>query len=528
MAQESGARSPDPAPPVHYPPLQGGQLVVATIVVALATFMTVLDTSIANVAIPNLSGNLGVSVDEGTWVITMFAAANAVSIPLTGWLTQRIGQIKLFVGSILMFTLASWLCGIAPSLPFLLAARILQGVVAGPLIPLSQAVLLSSYPTEKSGTALSLWAMTATVGPIAGPLLGGWITDSYSWSWIFYVNIPVGLVAASITWIIYRNRETRTKKLPIDIVGLLLLIAWVATLQIMLDKGRDLDWFSSPVITGLGVAALISFAFFLVWELTEENPVVDLRLFALRNFSGGTVAVSVSYALYFGNLVLLPQWMQEYLGYRAFDAGLVTAPVGIFAVILAPFMGRVLRHVDARIIATLAFVGFAGVFYTRSKYVADVDIMHLVLPTLLQGIPTVLWFVPLVAIILSGLPPERIPAAAGLSNFVRIFCGAAGTSIAGTVWNNRTILHHVRLTEQASVDNPVFNQSVSSTQSLLNLNTQSAHALFDATVNSQAAIMGLDDFFYISTFIFILIIPLIWVTRPVKGAGDGDAAAGAH
>jgi DHA2 family multidrug resistance protein len=236
----------------------------------------------------------------------------------------------------------------------------------------------------------------------------------------------------------------------------------------------------------------------------------------------------MSYALYFGNLMLRPQWMQEYLGYRAFDASLVTAPVGIFAVILSPFMGRVLQLWDARIVATAAFVGFAGVFYMRSKYVTDVDTLHPVLPTLLQGIPTVLWFVPLVAIILSGLPPERIPAAAGLSNFVRIFCGAVGTSISGTVWNNRTILHHVRLTEQASINNPLFNQSISSTQSLLDLNTRSAHALFDATVNSQAAIMGLDDFFYISTFIFILVIPPIWITRPVKGGDSAEAAAGAH
>ncbi|WP_186156719.1 DHA2 family efflux MFS transporter permease subunit [Burkholderia gladioli] len=512
---------------VHYPPLKGGQLAIATIVVALATFMTVLDTSIANVAIPNLSGNLGVSVDDGTWVITMFAAANAVSIPLTGWLTQRFGQIRLFVGSILMFVIASWLCGVAPNLPFLLAARIFQGVVAGPLIPLSQAVLLSSWPPKKSGAALALWATTATVGPIAGPLLGGWITDNYSWSWIFYVNIPVGLLAAGAIWMIYRSRETPTRKLPIDVVGLALLITWVASLQVMLDKGKDLDWFSSPVIVGLGIAALISFAFFLIWELTEENPVIDLKLFALRNFTGGTVAISVSYALYFGNLVLLPQWMQEYLGYRAFDAGLVTAPVGIFAVILSPVIGRILPYTDARKIATCAFIGFATVFFMRTWYITDIDSWHLVLPTLLQGIPTVLWFVPLVAITLSGLPPERIPAAAGLSNFVRIFCGAAGTSIATTLWNNRTILHHARLTEQANVNNPVFNEQIATIQSALHVDLSTAHALFDSSVTAQAAMMGLDDFFYMSTFIFILIIPLIWITRPEKG-GSAEAASGAH
>ncbi len=513
--------------PTTHPPLKGGQLVLATVAVALATFMTVLDTSIANVAIPNISGDLGASVDEGTWVITVFAAANAVSIPLTGWLTQRIGQVKLFVGAILMFVLASWMCGIAPTLPLLLGARVLQGVVAGPLIPLSQAILLGSYPKEKSATALSLWAMTATVGPIAGPLAGGWITDSYSWSWIFFINIPVGLFAAGITWMIYRDRETQTRKLPIDIVGLGLLITWVASLQVMLDKGKDLDWFSSPVIVILGITALISFAFFLVWELTEDNPIVDLRLFGQRNFLGGTIAISVAYAVFFGNLVLLPQWMQEYLNYRSVDAGLATAPLGIFAVILSPVMGRLLPRSDSRIIATLAFIGFAIVFYMRSQYVIEIDTWHLVLPTLLQGIPMAMFFVPLTAIILSGQPPHRIPAAAGLSNFARIFCGAVGTSLASAEWNNRTILHHVRLTEQASVDNPVFNQQIGSTQSLLHLDTQSAHAMFDFTVNTQAAMMGLDDIFYISAVIFLLIIPLIWITRPGKGAGGADAA-GAH
>src|ERR1700722_8298416 len=512
------------APP---PPLKGGQLVLATIVVALATFMNVLDSSIANVAIPTISGNLGVSVDEGTWVITVFAAANAVSIPLTGWLTQRIGQIKLFVGAILLFVVSSWMCGLAPTLPILLTARVLQGAVAGPLIPLSQAILLGSYPKEKASMALALWAMTATVGPIAGPALGGWITDRYSWSWIFYINIPVGLFAAAVTWIIYKSRESVARKVPIDTIGLFLLIAWVASLQIMLDKGRDLDWFSSSLIVWLGLIAMVAFALFVAWELTDENPVIDLRLFAGRNFFGGTVAISVAYGVFFGNLVLLPQWMQQYLNYRSVDAGLVTAPLGIFAVILAPVMGRVLPRTDARMVATLAFIGFAIVFYMRSNYVTEIDTWHLVLPTLLQGIPMALFFVPLTAIILSGQPPNKIPAAAGLSNFARGFCGAVGTSLAGNEWTNRIALHHARLMERASIDNPLFNQQIDSTQSLLHVNPQSAHALFDFTVNTQAAMMGLNDIFYVSAIIFILIIPLIWITRPGKGSG-GPGAAGAH
>ncbi|MBN3846811.1 DHA2 family efflux MFS transporter permease subunit [Paraburkholderia sp. Ac-20342] len=514
-----------PGAPVR---LTGARFALGTFAVALATFMNVLDSSIANVAIPTLSGNLGVSVDEGTWVITLFAAANVVSIPLTGWLTQRIGQVKLFVGAILLFVLASAACGLAPNLLTLLVARVVQGAVAGPLVPLSQALLLASFPKEKSSSALSLWAMTATVGPIAGPALGGWITDSYSWSWIFYINVPVGLFAAAVIWSIYKDRETPTRKLPIDKVGLISLIAWVASLQIMLDKGKDLDWFNSPVIWILSIVALVSFLFFIIWELTEEKPIVDLRLFAERNFLGGTIAISVAYAIFFSNLVILPQWIQGSLGYRAVDAGLVTAPLGIFAVIMAPVLGKIMPRSDMRVLATMAFIGFAGVFFMRSRYTTGVDPYTLVLPTLLQGIPTALFFTPLTAIILSGLPAEKIPAAAGLSNFVRIFAGAVGTSLLSNGWNDRTILHHARLTEQTSVDNPIFGEAIAHLETTLNASTPKALAFYEASLNAQATMLGLNDIFWISAVIFILIIPLIWVTKPARGAGAGAAAAGGH
>ncbi|VVE27783.1 DHA2 family efflux MFS transporter permease subunit [Pandoraea terrigena] len=509
-------------------PLTGARFAIGTFAVALATFMNVLDSSIANVAIPTLSGNLGVSVDEGTWVITLFAAANAVSIPLTGWLTQRVGQVRLFVWAILLFVLSSAACGLAPNLMFLLAARVVQGAVAGPLVPLSQALLLASFPKDKSASALSLWAMTATVGPIAGPALGGWITDSYSWSWIFYINIPVGLFAAAAIWAIYREHETPPRKLPIDKVGLVSLIVWVGSLQIMLDKGKDLDWFDSPIIWALGVMALVSFAFFLIWELTEERPIVDLRLFQGRNFLGGTVAISVAYAVFFANLVILPQWIQGSLGYPAIDAGLVTAPLGIFAVMLAPIMGRVMPRSDMRVLATLAFIGFAGVFYMRAHYTTDIDRFSLVLPTLLQGIPTALFFTPLTAIILSGLPPEKIPAAAGLSNFARIFAGAVGTSLVATGWNDRTVLHHARLAEQASINHPAFVDTLDKLQTAAGAGTPKALALLERALNAQATILGLNDIFWLSSVIFIVIIPLIWVTRPMKWAGAGAAGAAGH
>ncbi|HEY4072374.1 MAG TPA: DHA2 family efflux MFS transporter permease subunit [Herbaspirillum sp.] len=511
------------------PPLTGANLLLGTLAVSLAVFMNILDTSIANVAIPTISGDMGVSVDEGTWVITSFAAANAISIPLTGWLTQRVGQVKLFVSSILLFVIASWLCGLAPTLPILLGARVMQGLVAGPMVPLSQALLLGSYPKSRSSFALALWAITAVVAPVAGPALGGWITDSYKWPWIFYINIPVGLFAAGMTWFIYKSRETPIKKLPIDRIGLVLLIIWVAALQIMLDKGKDLDWFASPTIVTLGIIAAVSFSYFLIWELNNDHPIVDLQLFKKRNFAGGTVAISIGYGVFFGNLVLLPQWMQQYLGYRSIDAGLATAPIGIFAIIVTPFVGKFLPRSDARWMATAAFFGFALVFYLRSLYNLQVDTFHVILPTLLQGIPMALFFVPLTVVLLSGLPPERIPAAAGLSNFVRVFCGAVGTSVATTAWNNRTIIHHAQLTEHATVYSPVLQQSVSDIHNTLGLDQAQTLGMIERNLSAQAAMLGINDIFWISAVIFIVIIPLIWITKPVKqGAASAEASAAAH
>src|SRR6185369_15543103 len=244
-------------------PLTGATLALGTVALSLATFMNVLDTSIANVSIPAIAGDLGVSPDQGTWVITSFGVANAISLPLTGWLTQRYGQVRLFIVSVLLFVVASLLCALAPTIGLLIAFRVLQGAVAGPMIPLSQSLLLSSYPKAKAGSALAVWGITTLVAPVVGPLLGGWITDNVSWPWIFYINIPVGLAAAAVTWMIYEKRETPTRKLPIDGVGLGLLVLWVGALQIMLDKGKDLDWFGSTQISILAVAAVVGFALFL-------------------------------------------------------------------------------------------------------------------------------------------------------------------------------------------------------------------------------------------------------------------------
>ncbi|MQQ99726.1 DHA2 family efflux MFS transporter permease subunit [Glaciimonas soli] len=507
-------------------PLTGGKLVLGTVALSLAVFMNVLDSSIANVSIPAISGDLGVSPQQGTWVITSFSVANAISVPLTGWLTQRFGQVRLFITSIILFLLASTLCGLAPSMSVLIAARVLQGAVAGPMIPLSQSLLLGSYTPAKSGMALAFWGMTTLVAPIMGPLLGGWISDNYTWPWIFYINIPIGIFAAWATWSIYHKRESMTRKLPIDTIGLSLLVIWVGSLQLMLDKGKELDWFNSTEVVILGVTAVVAFIYFVIWELGHKHPVVDLSLFKSRNFSGGVVAISIGYGLVFGNLVILPLWLQTQLGYTATLAGEVMAPVGVLAILLSPFIGKILPKVDARLVASTAFAIFALVFFMRSEFTQNVDTGTLMIPTLLQGAAMAMFFIPLTSIILSGQPPDKIPAAAGLSNFVRIMFGGIGTSISSTLWDNRSTLHHAQLTEFTGSHNPAFVQAMHGLMSQ-GMSEEAAWAVIDHNITVQASTQGATDIFWISAVLFLMLIALVWLTKPIRSSAPIDAG-GAH
>jgi DHA2 family multidrug resistance protein len=522
----STPQAPAPQAPA---PLHGTALLLGTLSLSLATFMNVLDSSIANVSIPAISGDLGVSPGQGTWVITSFGVANAISVPLTGWLTQRFGAVRLFVMSVLLFVLASWLCGFAPSLEMLVFFRVLQGLVAGPMIPLSQTLLLSSYPPAKAGMALALWGMTTLVAPVAGPLLGGWITDHISWPWIFYINVPVGLLAAAMTWGVYRHRETPTHKRPIDSVGLTLLVLWVGALQLMLDKGKELDWFASGEIITLGLVALISFAVFVVWELTDDHPVVDLRLFKGRNFTFGALALSVAYGVFFGNVVLLPLWLQQWMGYTATAAGMALAPVGLLAIVLTPLIGKKVSVWDPRRIATVAFLGFAGVLWMRSHFTTQTDLWHILVPTLLQGAAMAMFFIPLTTLTLAGIEPARIPSAAGLSNFTRITAGAMGTSISTTLWDNRAALHHAHLSEGLVQGQGVFAQTLQGLQAA-GMSQQQALAQVNRLIDQQAFTRAADDIFLASAGVFVLLIASLWLTKrpaPHRGAAAVDAG-GAH
>jgi DHA2 family multidrug resistance protein len=506
--------------------LAPGARALAAFAVALGTFMQVLDTTIANVSIPVMSGNLGVSTDQGTWVITSFAVANGISVPLTGWLMLRFGLVRTFTVSVVLFTLASFLCGVAWDLPSLLAFRVMQGAVSGPLIPGSQAILLSVFPPERRARALGIWTITTLIAPVIGPILGGWISDNYSWPWIFLINVPVGIFSAFVCWRYLGRRDTAVRRLPVDRVGLALLVVWVGSLQILLDKGKDADWFSSPLIVVLAIVAGIAFVAFMIWELTERYPIVDLTLFRLRDFTVGTVVNCLGYAVFFGNLVLLPLWLQTQLGYTATWAGLVMTPSGVIAILLVPFVGRALARIDARLFATGAMLAFVVSFLLRARLTTDATVEDFMLPLAIQGIAMATFFISTVTVMLNRVPPERIPAASGVSNFLRITAGSFAASIATTFWDRHAAFHQARFVEHSTFLDAPFREAMRGLAAL-GLTPPQSYAVLDRAADTQAYAKSAIDFFWISGWVSIALIGLIWLAHTTVGARRPPVAAAA-
>jgi MFS transporter, DHA2 family, multidrug resistance protein len=502
----SGAGAPAPAP------LKGAALVIASIALALGTFMQVLDSTIANVSLPTISGDLGVSSDQGTWVITAFAVANGIGVPITGWLMARFGMVRVFVASVALFTLASFLCGMAWSLSSLVIFRVLQGGVSGPMIPGSQALLISIFPPERRGTALAIWAITTLVAPVLGPIVGGYISDNYHWSWIFLINVPIGILSSVFSWRYLASRETPRHRLPIDKVGLWLLVIWVGSLQIMLDNGKDADWFSSTSIVILALVAVVGFIAWTIWELTSDSPVVDLSLFANRNFALGTVALCLGYAVFFANNLLLPLWLQEQLGYTATWAGIVSAPSGLVAIVVTPIAAALLTRFDARITGSVAFVAFAVSYFWRAQLSPDASFWAITLPVSVQGVSMGTFFVALVGISLDGVSAERIASASGLSNFARIIAGGFAAAITTTLWDYREDLHQTRLVERANNFDPAMSQALARLHHLGFTDPQSYGAVLQNII-SQSYLMSTLDFFWISGWLSVAMLGLVWLTR---------------
>jgi len=513
------ADSPGKFAHAEFAPMSGAELWVVGGLLALSNFLVVLDITITNVSVPNIAGGLAVSPDQGTWVITSYAVAEAIMVPLSGWLSQRFGSVRVFSVSTLGFGACSALCGISPSLGALVTFRVMQGICGGPIIPLSQTLLRRIFPPEKQPAALGLWAMTTVVAPIAGPLLGGELVDTAGWPWIFYINVPIAAMVGLLLWRLLSSRETATERRPVDFVGLALLITWVGALQIMLDKGKDLDWFNSSFIVSLAVIAAIGFIAFLIWELTDEHPIVDLHVFRHRGFTAATIVMIIAYGSFFSSIVLLPLWMQINLGYTATWAGRATAFQGVFAVIMSPIVARLTATRDSRVLVTIGMATFGMVTLWRSTFITDIDFWSIVLPQLGQGFAVPFFFIPLTSVALSSVLARETASAAGLLTFMRSTAAAFATSITTTQWESIATNRRVELAGS-------LNDAGGALDVMARAGMSPAQALsqVDRLVQSQAVMLATDRVFLATAGLFALAALAVWIAPRPRGL----AAAGGH
>src|SRR5690606_37999051 len=381
----------------------------------------------------------------------------------------------------------------------------------GPLTPIAQALLLSIYPPERKGTALGLFTMTVLLAPIFGPLLGGWISDHISWPWIFFINVPIGLICAYVCWNRLRHRETPISKDPIDRMGLALLVVGVGALQLMLDNGRELDWFESPHIVLMAIIAAISLTALLIWEWTAEHPIIDLHLFADRNFTVGTIALSLVFSLYMGIVVILPLWLQTQMGYTASWAGLVMAPSGVLAMVLMPTTGRNLHRMNVRLIISASCCILAFCCFLRSQFSGEVSFAYLSVPQWLQAIANAGLLLPLIALTLTNISPRDMASASGLTTFCRTLAVSVGTSLTTTLWDQRASVHHATLTEHINPYNSVF------TDSIFN-RIPNGYAVIEQIITRQAYMTSTIELFWLYGWLLLLVAPVIWLARPPKAS----------
>jgi DHA2 family multidrug resistance protein len=501
-------------------PLSGYKLVLGTLALALGSFMNVLDMSIANVALPTIAGDFAVSPTQGTWVITSYAVSEAIFLPLTGFLAMRIGEVRQFLFATILFTLASMLCGLAPNFQTLVIARILQGVVGASMIPLSQALLMKCFPAAKQGMALGIWATTTVVAPVLGPLIGGWLTDNLVWRWAFYINLPFGVLVAYLVYWLFGAPKPESSKEKIDLVGVGLLVLAVSSMQIALDKGSELDWLSSPFIATLAIISSISWVAFVIWELGEEHPIVDLRLFKLINFRMSAICLGLGSFAFYIYIVIGPLWLQTQLGYTAFNAGKVMAITGALALVCGPLFGANIQRVDARIIATIGFVTMAIGCWLASEFTTGVDERTLMLARVIMGAGIAGFFIPMSAISVSQLRGHQIASGNGISNFLRNLGASVGTAVATTLWQDNAIRHHENLAANIQLANPAY-QSFSDQAIALGMTEIQKNALIDNLITSQAYMLSTNQLMLIAGLILIALIPLIWLARPPFGSGVG-------
>ena len=490
--------------------LQGAALIGTILLLALANFMAVLDMTIVNVAVPHIAGSLAVSPNEGTWAITSYAVAEAITVPLTGWLSKRFGAVKIFVTAAGAFGMFSLLCGFAPSLGMLVVFRVMQGLSGGPLMPMSQTLIMRITPSHYTQLGLGLQTMTTIVAPVAGPLLGGALTDSVGWPWAFFINVPISAFVALTVWNLLRSRETEIAHLPVDYTGLALLVIWVGALQVMLDNGENDDWFASPFIITLAAIGLVGFIIFLVWELTEEHPIVDLSVFRSRSFALLSVAMALTFGSFFATVVLVPLWLQTNMNYTATWAGYVMAFQGVLGVIAAPIAAIMISRIDPRILMSTGLAVLAGVTFWRSNFAQNMTFWQIVLPQFTTGIGIPLFFVPLLGLSVAAVPADKTASAAGLINFIRTMSGALGTALATTTWDRATTKARADLVS-------VLHQPQATLQTLQSqgLSPDQAIQTFSNMIQSQAVMLATNHVAMMIAAIVILVAVGVWfVPKP--------------
>ena len=502
-------------------PLTGVRLYAAAILIGLGNFLVVLDTTIANVSVPTIAGNLGVSSSQGTWVITSYAVAEAITVPLTGWLAKKFGAQRVFITCYLAFAVISLLCGLASSLGMLLGARVLLGLFGGPIMPLSQMLLLRIFPKEKATLATVIWAMTTLIGPVAGPILGGIICDNYGWPWIFFIKVPIAAAGGIMLWTLMRGQPDPTSKAFIDKVGLALLVIWVGALQIMLDEGRNHDWFNSPEIVKLGIVALIGFIAFLIWELTEKHPIVDLKIFRHRGFVGAATTYAVGFGAFFASIVILPLWLQSNMGYTATWAGYATGIMGILAVLCSPLVGKAVEKFDPRMVVFLGILGLAAVMlYRMWEFSPEVTFLQMAWPTLITGVFMVMFFVPVTGLAMASVDHDEQANAAGLSNFMRTLAGAFATSLIQSGWSDAT-----RTNNNEIANAMVHGRDAVEAMIAQGIPADSARAVLSQIVEGQSVMLATLNMFGVIAICLGFAAALIWLVPKPKGPID---TSGAH
>jgi DHA2 family multidrug resistance protein len=513
------SRTAAPAEPV---PLTGAALVLAGFLLAVGNFMVVLDMTVANVSVPSIAGGLAVAPNQGAWVITSYSVAEAIVVPLTGWLAMRFGAVKVFVIGMIGFGLFSALCGLAPSLGFLVFFRVMQGICGGPIMPMSQTLMMRVFPPAQRSQAMGLWSMTVVVAPIAGPILGGYLCDSAGWPWVFLINVPVAAVCAFFAWRMLASQETALVRRPVDFAGLALLILFVGSMQIMLDKGKELDWFSSPLIVGLAIVAALGFVSFLIWELTDKHPIVDLRIFRHRGFTGAVLANALTFGTFFSTILLGPLWLQTNMGYTATWAGLTTALGGVFAVMLSPIVPRVMRQFDARALVSFGVLGLAGVAFMRAHFASNANYWTIASTYLAQGLVMPFFFVPTNQIALSSVLPEETASAAGLSNFLRTTAAAFFGAIVLSQWDNASTRNHANMAGS-------INDAAGTLDTLGRAGFTPSQALsqLDAITQGQAVMLAADQMFLVMTVVFVFAACVVWLAPQPKLFG-GPPGGGGH